>query len=362
MAAKLRLGIIGIGSVGRIHLETSAGLNAVTLAAVADINPTHLQTAANSRRVEIYQDYVEMIKNERLDMVSVCTPAASHRDIVITCAQHGLHVLCEKPLAVTVADAKAMTAACQKAGVKLFYGASYRYLPAIIKARELISSGAIGDVLILREQEVGGNGPEMLKRKGFEHYPSGGPGGSDMGLMDHGIHLVDTFCWLMNTPVTSVIGRGNISGEKPGTEYALMVFANGAHGQLLYNDGTYATDLPQEGIFSWGSGWDHSGYYPPGQWCTHPGCIHVHGTKGALRIFHYANALFLITAQGVEQIKLDDQAAPHHFARQMEAFAANIRAGTPAETPASDGLHALTVIEGIYKSQKSGQVSPLTLP
>ena len=74
-----------------------------------------------------------------------------------------------------------------------------------------------------------------------------------MGLVDHGVHMIDLFPWLTDSEIVSVMGRGNVSGETPATEFVYMTLANGAVGQLLYNDCTFDTDLPVEGIFSHGA-------------------------------------------------------------------------------------------------------------
>jgi len=174
-----------------------------------------------------------------------------------------------------------------------------------------------------------------------------------MGLVDHGVHLIDAFSWLMDAPITSVFGRGNISGEELTTEFAHMNFANGAVGQLLYNDGTFSTDLPQEGLFSWGSAWAASGHTPAGGWQAHPNHICVHGSKGALRIFHYANELYLFNNAGSERLKLLDRPAPAQFALQMERFCRNIQNNEEPDVPGNVGLRALRVLLGLYESQQT---------
>jgi predicted dehydrogenase len=103
-------------------------------------------------------------------------------------------------------------------------------------------------------------------------------------------------------------------------------------------------------MFSWGAGWDINGYVPPGLWQSAPGCIHVHGSKGALRIFHYANALFLTDKDGTRQIGLEGRPAPGHFAAQVESCARSIQDGAPVEVPGEAGLAALEVLEAAYRS------------
>ena len=353
---KLKVGIVGLGGVGTVHLEAYRGSPAVEVAAAAEIDAAKLDAAASRHGFKPYADFHRMLAGESLDLVVVATPVATHEEVTIAAARAGRHVLCEKPLAVEAAAAKRMIAACTQAGVTLFYGATYRQLPALRRARDLIAEGAIGDVLLMREQEVGGTGPDGRQIMGFAHYPKGGPGGSGFGLVDHGIHLIDAFGWLAGSTVATVFGRGNISGADPASEYLLMNFRNGALGHLLYEDSTFPTALPGEGLFSWGAGWSIDGYLPPGAWQATPGSIHVHGTKGALRIFHYAHALFLTDKDGTRQIELEGRAAPGHFTAQVESCARSILDGAPVEVPGEAGLAAREVLEAAYRSFEMKQV------
>lgn len=353
---KLRVGLVGLGGVGSIHLEAYRDNPAIDLVAAAEIDEARRTSLQARYGFRPYADFKAMLGEETLDLVCVATPVATHEAVTIACAEAGRHVLCEKPLAVEVASAKRMIAACAAAGVKLFYGASYRFLPALRKARELVGSGAVGEVLLMREQEIGGTGPDGRQIMGFAHYPPGGPGGSGLGLVDHGIHLIDAFGWMTGSPVATVFGRGNISGAAPSTEYLVMNFRNGSLGHLLYEDSTFPTSLPGEGIFSWGSAWALDGYVPPGRWQSAPGTIHVHGTKGALRIHHYAHALFLTDRDGTRQIELEGRPAPGHFAAQMESAARSVLEGAPVEVPGEAGLVALEVLMAAYRSFERKQV------
>jgi predicted dehydrogenase len=173
-----------------------------------------------------------------------------------------------------------------------------------------------------------------------------------MGLVDHGIHLLDVLPWLLQSPIVSVFGRGNVSGAALRPEYALLSFANGCTASLLYDEASFHTDLPTEGAFSWGSSWDASGYRAGGGWVPHPGAIHIHGTIGALRVFHYANRLVQFDAAGPRQIALEGAPAPYHFAAQIDAFAQDLNDGVPARVSVTDALRALQVLAAIYRSAR----------
>ena len=351
MSERMRVGIVGLGAVAHVHVDAYRQLDSLTIVSVADTNSAQLGWAQQALGVPGYATLSEMLRAQRMDLVCVLAPPASHEELVSICARAKVHVLCEKPMSLTVESCERMIAVCNTNGVRLCYGSSYRYLPALTSARGMILSGDIGDVLLLREYAVGGTTTSKRGTLGFAHYPKGGPGGSGMGLCDHGIHLIDVFPWLIDSVTTVVWGRGNISGELQRPEYAHLEYANGAIGQLLYEDGTFTTTLPHEGAFGWGGGWNVGGgaeSAPAGAWNADPGCINVHGSKGSLRIYHYANTLFHRNESGVRQIRVPDRPMPANFAMQLEAFMQAIRSGAPTPVPGEVGLDAVRTLLGVY--------------
>jgi predicted dehydrogenase len=346
----LRAGIIGLGGVSEAHLSAYQLVDGIEVVAASEPRQQRLDEMSTLHGFRAYTDYQTMLENEDLDVVCVLVPASLHREVAQACAEAGVHVFCEKPIAISLADAEQMVSVCEQHGVKFFYGASYRFLPAIQKARELISSNTIGEVMLMTETVLGGLGLESHVSLGFVHYPEGGPGGSGMGLVDHGIHMIDLFPWLTGSEIVNISGRGNISGQLPATEHVHMDLANGAVGQLLYNDCTFATDLPAEGIFSQGASWDINGPVPADTWHPHPGCIHVYGSEGSLRIFHYANQLFLNDQDGLHQVQLPNRPPPVQFGIQMESFIQSIQEDRPSSVTGQDGINALRALLAIYEN------------
>jgi predicted dehydrogenase len=220
----------------------------------------------------------------------------------------------------------------------------------------MIQDGAIGEPMLLMETFVGGHGLAGWNPLSEHHYPHGGPGGGGMGMMDHGIHLTDVFPWLAGSDVDWVFGRGNVSGEPPRAEHLTMQMGNGAVGQLIYCEATFPSDLPGEGIFGWGLNYrpDGSLSSTPG-WESQPGNIRVHGTEGALRIYHYANKLFYFAHDRQEQVRVMDRPHPGNFALQMESFASSILRNEEPEVTGEDGLRALSVVLAAYESARTCQ-------
>jgi len=362
---KLKVGMIGLGKVAEVHLEAYKDVDSVDIVAGAEIRPERLELMAKEWEFKAYVDYEEMLNKEDLDIAVIMTPALSHREVTEKVAEYGVHILCEKPMTLTLDDAKAMITKCKAESVKFQYGSSYRFLCACQKAKEMIDEGLLGDITLLLEIQVGGHGPENWADMGPHHYPPGTPGGGGMGLVDHGIHLIDVFRWFTGSEVQSVLGKGTFSGGPPGTETMTMFFANGAVGQLVYNDATFPADMPYEGIFSWGAGWDASYKLTAGgKWNATPGNIRVHGTKGALRIFHYPNKLYFFGENKQEQIPVQNRPMPGNFAMQLESLVQSILNDTEPEVTGLEGIRALQVLLATYESfetKKLISIEPATL-
>jgi len=338
-----------LGLVAIEHLAAYRDLDAVTVASVCDIRPGVAAEWAERLSAEPFTDYAALLARGGVDLVLVLTPASTHRPIVEAAAAAGIPILCEKPLAVTLEDGEAMVAACKRHGVKLFYGSIYRYLPAVRTAYALIREGAIGDIQLMSEQMIGGNGAARYRQLDPSHYPPGGPGGAGMGLVDHGIHLIDVFSWYAGAAPIAVSGSGQISGAPLQSEHMVMRFPTGAMGHLLYNAGTYSSVLPNEGMFSGGMSWLTDGSLAqPGTWLGEPGSISVYGTKGALRIFHFANALFLNTGEGPRRLPLEGRPCPEHFATQLEDCLDAIANDRPPSIGGDDALNALRALSAVY--------------
>jgi UDP-N-acetylglucosamine 3-dehydrogenase len=357
---KYRVGLIGLGEVAEVHLEAYKNVEGIEVVAGAELKKERRERIVKKWKIEGYPSVEEMLRQERLDIACVLTPARAHREVTEKAADYGVHVLCEKPLAVTLADAGAMIETCNKKNVKLCYGASYRYLPACRKAKQIIDKGLLGNLSVLMEYDVGGRGIQHWKDLGPGHYPEGGPGGGGMGLVDHGIHLIDLFLWYTGSGAEYVVGRGNYSGQSPKTEFLTMIFRGGAVGQLVYNESTFSSDMPAEGLFSWGMSWDiHGDIQPGGIWDPHPGTIRIHGEKGALRIFPYANKLFFFADDKMEQVEVGGPPMPSNFAFQMESFIDRLVRNEEPEVTGRDGWVALEVALAGYKSFETKRMVPL---
>jgi predicted dehydrogenase len=348
--------VIGLGSVAEPHLTAYRELPGARVVGVVEVRADRRADISDRYGIPGYSSIAELLKETHPDIACVLTPASTHRAITEECAASGLNVLCEKPMAVTLEDAQAMASACERAGVKFFYGSSYRFLPAILQARQLIMNGVIGAVRLIIEEGIGGEGAAAYHPLSEAHYPAGGPGGGGWGMVDHGIHMLDIFPWLCGSTIETVCGRGDYSAGVPAPEYALMTLKNGALGTLIYDGSTWPVELPTEGAYSdapqWvnGRGWAGES----GKFDCHAGNIRVYGAAGSLRIYHYANKLYLNQNGTFRENRVPLGTAPHHFGRQLQCFIADLDSGKSPTSSASDGLRALGALWAIYRSDAEG--------
>ncbi|HEY6619632.1 MAG TPA: Gfo/Idh/MocA family oxidoreductase [Steroidobacteraceae bacterium] len=354
--SKYRVALVGLGAVAEPHLVAYQALG-INIVGVADPRPARRDEIAARYRVSAYPSAEALLREARPDIACILTPANTHRELTELCATAGAHVLCEKPMAVTLEDAHAMVSICERERVAFFYGSSCRYLPALIEARRLIAAGAIGRVRLITEQMIGGRGSDSFSPMSALHYPQGGPGGGGYGLVDHGIHMLDIFPWLCGSTISAIVGRGDRTGAASHPEFAVMSFASGGLGTLLYDGSTFPAELAPDGAYSQARQWlDERGWMgETGQWESAPGTLRVYGSAGSLRIHHYANNLFLTDRNGCREMHTSYGTAPWHFGAQLAAFLDSLIHDKPPPISAADGLRALTALLAVYASERCGQ-------
>ncbi len=206
--AKTRYGIIGVGNMGSNHAKNckNNGKSLLTLGAVCDIVEDKAAKLAKELDVPCFTDAVEMMDSGLVDAVIIATPHYWHPVLTIQAARRKLHVLCEKPLSSSIADAQAMIAECKKRKVALGAMLQQRTRPIMIKMKQIIDKGQIGEVF--RVQMICSNWFRTQK-----YYDSGdwrgtwdGEGGGV--LINQAPHSLDLFLWM--------------AGEKPKTVQCML--------------------------------------------------------------------------------------------------------------------------------------------
>jgi predicted dehydrogenase len=182
--ATTKFGLIGAGGIAQAYAQAFRDSEIADLVAVADVRMDAAEAIAQSLSCNAYASHEEMADAEQLDAVIICTPPVSHPDIACEMAQRGLNVLCEKPLAINSAEARRMYNVAAQTGVKLTMATKFRYAADVIRAKSLVSSGILGDIILFENVFTGR--VDMSQRWNSKPEISGGG-----VLIDNGTHSVD---------------------------------------------------------------------------------------------------------------------------------------------------------------------------
>jgi predicted dehydrogenase len=243
MNSPLKFAVVGCGRIAPRHggaLSEIAHKANVQLAACCDVIESRAAHFAKTYRCEPYTDYADLLARADIDIVSVCVPSGLHASIGIAAAEAGKHVLVEKPIALTLADADALIAACERAGVTLGVVLQNRFNPPMRDLRALVDSGALGKLYL-------GNATVRWYRP-QEYYEDGwhGTWAMDGGaLMNQSIHHIDALQWLMGDVDTVYAYTGTLAHRMEAEDVGVVAvrFKNGALGTIEGSTLTYPENL-----------------------------------------------------------------------------------------------------------------------
>lgn len=196
---KVNLGIIGLGSQGKIHFRNCLRLRNVRIVGVADISKKALNYARRFGIKNAYKNYEDLLKNEKLDAVIISLPNFLHLDSVISAAEAGKHIFLEKPLARNVEEGEKIVSCVRKNNVKLMVGFDMRFNPTVREIYHKIKNGFFGEVKIVIANNVSGGpfaarndrmGPVPVPSWWFDKKLVGGG-----VLLDLGSHMIDLLTW-----------------------------------------------------------------------------------------------------------------------------------------------------------------------
>jgi len=228
----VRVGMVGLGKMGLSHLAVVRAHPDVELVAACDTMTYLTDVLGKYTGLKSYNDLDEMLANEQLDAVVVSTPSRLHAAMVQKALDRGLHVFCEKPFVLDVADGERLvqTAAEKKLATQVGY--HYRFVGAFQEAARIVRSGALGDVHHVRAEAYG---PVVLRAKGGTWRSSKSEGGG--ALYDYACHAIDLVNFVAGVPasVSGVVRHGVFSRDVEDEVYCSLHYANGASGQLCVN-------------------------------------------------------------------------------------------------------------------------------
>jgi len=270
-------------------------------------------------------DYDEMLRRSDVDVVLITTPNALHADQVVAAARAGKHVLCDKPLALTAADAERALEACDDAGVKLGMNFQTRYHACFEEARRIIQSGEIGDVSHVQVDASPGTRRPAGWRTDLE--------ASGLGSVNNiAVHMYDLLRFLLDQEVTEVSAMFDVGRERA-MEVLPMVLLRFHGGSLAYANGNQSSFKPLNEIVVYGT----KGRLD-GQGITRP------ETEGDLRV---------VTEEGERSTHC---ASADCYRRLLAAYTEAVLNGRDPSPSGKDGLRSVTLTDAVARSAREGRV------
>lgn len=201
-AVPFRLGLVGIGDMAGVHAAAAQRLG-IELAIAAGHDASRAERLADERGGRLYPNYDALLNDPAITAVDLCVPNDLHRRYAERAFAAGKHVLCEKPIALSLADADAMIASAEAAGVTLMVGHVVRFWPEYRRLRELVANAELGEISWLSLRRLTGVLSATQGREGWRASAERSGGAA----LDLQIHDLDFACWLFGPP-QSVFARG----------------------------------------------------------------------------------------------------------------------------------------------------------
>lgn len=335
----IRTAIVGMGIRGNLFAQGIQQNPDARLVGVCDVEQAKLIAASAEWGISSYNDFGQMLKQEKPEAVLICTPDFAHRKYVVAAAQQGVHIMVEKPLATSEKDAQAMSAAVQAAGVICQVAFENRWNPPFVKAKQAVERGELGDISLVnaRLNDTRYVPTQMLSwaarsTVGWFLLP----------------HLVDLAIWL--------------SGKRPSKVYAV------ANRKVLPSLGvdtydTICTTLSFEGDMQ--ALFETTWVLPNSSPAVFDFKFEVLGDKGAMHVdvqdqmvhqstdrFTYPGTLVLDVHGRMRGFPLD----------MLDDFVSSVKHGTPPLATIGEGYQVTRVIDAVHRSIESGQPVVLSLP
>lgn len=324
----LKVGMIGCGGIARAHVRGWLTLpEKAEITAVSDVvEASAREMAASVNGATVYTDYRRLVEDPNVDAVDICLPHHLHKDAIVAAARADKHVICEKPLCLSIDESEEIAAAIRKSGVTMMCAHNQLFDPAVQKAREMLKDGLLGKVFFARTCDCFHH-TQPLDKWGWRAESKTMGGGC---LIDTGYHPTYLLLNLIGdepVEVSAISGRYHIHSLQ-GEDSALMIvkFANGAMGEVLT---------------SWA--WD----WPDGSWQ-----FQIIGEKGQL--FGKGREL-LYKPLGWQPAKMELKPV-NGFAAELEHFADSIANETRPINTHLEGTAVLRLIRGAYQSLEEKRV------
>ena len=335
MTRKINFAIVGCGRIAQRHAEHI--YNKGILTAVCDIDKVKADTLAEKYNSKAYYDLDSFLENEKdIDIVAICSPNGLHASHSIKCLKAGFNVVCEKPLAINVADCGKMIQAAEKSNKRLFAIKQNRYNPAVEAVKKIVEEGRMGNINSIQLS--------CFWNRNADYYHNSWKGTADMDggtLFTQFSHFIDLLYWIVGDIDTAEAYVSNFTHrniiEFEDTGVIIVKFTNGAIGTINYTVNSYEKNME--------------------------GSLTLFGDKGTVKIGgQYLNEL---EYQNIKDYKIENLAEgnkPNNYGNYVGSMSNHdkvydniidvINNNASITTSAYEGLKTVEIIEKIYKSAK----------
>jgi len=324
----MKIGIAGVGTMGTTHAAAWCETGAEIVGVVAETMP-EAETLAETCGARIYEDFAAMIPD--VDVVDICTPTHLHYEMVLQAAAQGKQVICEKPLARNVEQAREMLVACKQAGVHLLVAHVVRFFPEYALAKAAVDEGQIGRPGVIRLARGSYRPKKPVGNWFLDEAKSGGI------LMDLMIHDFDYARWIAGDVESVFAKKLSVNHPEAAVDYGLAILKHKS-GALSHVAGAWA--------------------YPPPTFRTH---IEIAGDAGLIEFDSDATAPIRTLLHKSGSGDAPDVGLPASpvsespHTTQIKEFYATLQDGRPPRVSAADGLTAVQIAQAAIESAESGK-------
>lgn len=196
--------VIGVGNMGKHHVRNYFEIPETNLVAIADTNPEIGKALASEYKCQYYEDYQEMLEKESIEMVTIAVPTKYHKKVALDCIEKGIHVLIEKPIAANVAEAREIVQKAKEKGIKFTVGHIERFNPAVLKLKEMVDKGELGEITSIVTRRIGPM-PTQIKDANV--------------VIDIGVHDIDLMNWFFGKLPDKISAGGGNALNKTRQDY-----------------------------------------------------------------------------------------------------------------------------------------------
>jgi predicted dehydrogenase len=315
MSQKMQLGLIGAGGIAQTYVQALADSATAELMGVADVRASAAEALAERAGCRAFHSFENLLDETECEGVIVCTPPVTHPEICCAVLDRGVNVLCEKPLAVGIDEARTMVAAAERSGAQLTMASKFRYARDVVEAKSIVTSGVIGDVVLFENAFT--SRVEMKSRWNSDPTISGGG-----VLVDNGTHSVDILRYFLGPLVEIQTIEGRRVQDIP-VEDTVRVFVRSAAGVMGSIDLSWSLnkELPYY-ISVYGSG----------------GTVHVGWKESKFR--RADDKEWTVFGSGYDKVQA--------FRSQIDNFVRSVRGQELPLIALADALASVEVIDAAY--------------